>query len=790
MVLDVHVQDPMPIMLNALTFLTGIVLLQQLPLLPDSKWSLLLLGLLPLAIACRRLRPLLLLIIGFLWALFRADLLLSQALPPVLEGQDILLEGRVASIPEIQEHSLRFAFAPQRLVFKGQTWPVPKRVRLSWYQKPPPEFRAGDRWQLMVRLKRPRGFMNPGGFDYEGWLFRQGFRATGYVRPAAANRLIESRWYHHPIDRVRQYLLERITAVLPDSPQRGLILALTLGERSGISPQQWQILERTGTNHLVAISGLHIGLLAGLAYFLGRRLWSLRATNTLALPAPQAAAIGAIISALFYAALASFSIPTQRALIMVSVVMLAVLLKRPVYPSHTLALALLLVLVWDPLAVLAPGFWLSFGAVAVLLLGMAGRQPFPPPNSLGFGAAPHYLRRLWQRWGKAQWVVAIGLTPMLLYQFQRFSLVAPVSNLVAVPWMGLLVVPPLLLGILLLLPFPFLGTVLINSAAHLLALLWGFLAWWAALPIAQWQQYGPPLWALPPALIGSLLLLAPRGLPGRWLGLVALLPLFLTPPPRPPHGTLWFTLLDVGQGLAAVARTRHHTLVFDAGPRYSGRFNAGEAVVVPFLRSQNIGHIDTLVVSHGDNDHFGGVADLLRHIPAQQILTSVPERIPWTGATPCRRGQQWRWDGVEFQILYPQSLLGRGNNHSCVLRIAGKAQRILIAADIERPAERALLTLDPKELLATILVVPHHGSLTSSSPGFVAAVKPKHALFATGYRNRWNFPRPIIVQRYLMHGARVWDTARHGAITFHPGEQPLAKPETFRQSNRRYWTGK
>jgi competence protein ComEC len=730
----------------------------------------------------------LLIAIGFLWALFRADLLLSQELPLALEGQDLLLDGTVVSIPNIQDHSLRFVFAPERLLFKGQVRDFPKRIRLSWYQDPPSRLKVGDRWQLTVRLKRPRGFMNPGGFDYEGWLFRQGFRATGYVRSAAANHFIESHWYYYPVDRARQYLLERINTALPESPQRGLIQALTLGKESDITPQQWQVLERTGTIHLVSISGLHISLLAGMAYFLGRRLWSLRAANILALPAHQAAAIGAIISALCYAALAGFSIPTQRALIMVGLVMLAVLVKRPIHTSHALALALLLVLAWDPLSVLASGFWLSFGAVAMLIMGIAEFRPSPRPEAISLGTISCYIGRFWRQWGKAQWIVAIGLAPLLLYQFQRLSLVAPLTNLVAIPWVEFLVVPLLLLGTLFLIPLPLVGTALISFADHLLALLWGFLTWCANLPIAQWEQHSPPLWALFSAIFGSLLVLAPRGLPGRWLGMVALLPLFLLPQTRPAYGALWFTLLDVGQGLAAVARTRYHTLVFDAGPRYSTRFNTGEAVVAPFLRSQGIDYIDILVVSHGDNDHLGGVKGLLRHMPTKQILTSVPEQLSWAQPKPCARGQHWRWDGIDFRILHPQSAIGHGNNHSCVLLITSGEQRILIAADIERPAEQTLLTINAHELSAAILVAPHHGSLTSSSPAFVAAVNPEHVLFSVGYRNRWGFPKTTVVERYLSHGAKGWDTAHYGAITFHLGQGPLGEPETFRQYNRHYWT--
>lgn len=775
--------------LNSLSFLTGIVFLQQFSLLPDSKWSLLLLGLIPLALAYKRLRPLSLIAIGFLWALLRADLLLSQELPSVLEGQDIVLNGMIASIPDIREHSLRFVFAPERLSFKGQLWDVPRRIRLSWYQKPPSKLRVGDQWQLVVRLKRPRGFMNPGGFDYEGWLFRQGLRATGYVRAAAANHLIRSRWYDHPIDRARQYLLEQINTVLSKSSQRGLIQALTVGKLGDITPQQWQILQRTGTIHLVSISGLHISLLAGIAYFLGRRLWSLRTANILILPAHRAAAIGALISALGYAALAGFSVPTQRALVMVGLVMLAVLVKRPVHTSRTLALALLLVLIWDPLSVLASGFWLSFGAVAFLVIGMAEFRPSPRPKATpNFSSIFSTIGNLWRRWGKAQWVVAVGLAPLLLYQFQRLSLMAPLTNLMAIPWVEFLIVPLLLLSVLLLILFPPLGVLLIGFADHLLALLWGFLTWCADFPLAQWEHANPPLWILLPAILGGLLTLAPRGLPGRWLGLIALLPLFLLPSRRPAYGTLWFTLLDVGQGLAAVARTRHHTLVFDAGPRYSKRFNTGEAVVAPFLRNQNIDYIDTLVVSHGDNDHLGGVAGLLSHIPAKQVLTSVPEQLSWTQSKRCVRGQHWRWDGVDFEMLYPQSATGHGNNHSCVLRITSGEQHVLVAGDIERPAEQTLVAISAHELSATILVAPHHGSLTSSSPAFIAAVNPKNVLFAVGYRNRWGFPKPAIVQRYLDHGAKTWDTAHYGAITFHLGQGSLKKPETFRQDNHHYWT--
>ncbi len=755
-------------------FLGGILLLQSLPTLPARSWCLLLLLIVPLSFfSGSRWRPLLLAAAGFLWVLWHAGTILATALPMELEGRDVIVEGIVSEIPRRRERGMTLYLDVQSMSLADQAWPVPGLVRLNWYGRVS-RLQAGERWRLRVRLKRPHGFMNPGGFDYEGWLFRQGIRATGYVRQDRDNRRLAAApafsW-----GRLRQVLHDAISRQLAGHPFKGMILALAMGERQDVGAEQWAVLRRTGTSHLMAISGLHIGLVAGLCFLLLRRLWSCSATLSLRLAAPQAAALGALAAALLYAALAGFSIPTQRALIMVALAMMAVFVQCRWRPADVLALALWGVLLLDPLAVMAVGFWLSFTAVAVILFAMGGRAG---PQGRG------------RQWGRLHWVVALGLAPLSLLFFQQQPLLAPLANVLAVPWVSLLVVPLVLLGACLLAVLPALGGSLLALAATLLSWLWPVLEWLAALPLGQWLQ-APPLWAVLAALPGIALLLSPRGLPGRWTGIGWLLPLFLVAPARPPEQTLWFTLLDVGQGLAAVARTRDHVLVYDSGPRFSARFDAGAAVIVPFLRQQGIHHVDTLVLGHGDNDHIGGAASLLKEISVGRVISSVPEKVPWQQAAPCRAGQIWRWNGVAFRILHPLPDGDfQGNDASCVLQISSARRAILLTGDIEYRAEQALVRQYGGQLAAQVLVVPHHGSRTSSSAAFLDAVAPAYGLFPVGYRNRYGFPAAPVLERYRSRGIRLLDSARHGAISFVlDGRAGLSFPAAYRVTARRYWHG-
>ena len=750
----------------------GCLLLQVLPVLPPLA----LLALSPLLLPALRLptpwRTLFLFLsAGFLWALIQAHLLLDARLPASLERQDIWLEGRIASLPARDTRRVRFELEVHaaRLAATDEVIPMVPRVRLSWYGRhgePVP----GERWRLKVRLRRPHGFRNPGSFDYEGWLFRHGIRATGYVRAAPGNRRLsaaEGEW----VQRLRYRIRERLLAVLPERPEAMLLLALVIGDRSGMDDDQWAVLRATGTNHLMAISGLHVGLLAALGFVLGRFLWRFSGRGLLWLPAPRAGALLGLLLATGYAALAGFSVPTRRALIMTAMVMLALWRYRRIRGAQTLGIALLAVLVLDPLAVLDAGFWLSFAAVAFIFYGLSGR---PAP----VGRVRQAMR--------VQWWISLGLLPLLLFLFRQASLISPLANLVAVPVVGTVVVPLALGGTVLALFWPDGGAFLLGLAGEAMGLVMRGLAWMAAWPGVQWSgsQTGPLVAAL--ALTGMLILLMPRGLPGRLAGVVLVLPLLFPFVERPPAGQADFTLLDVGQGLAAVVRTRHHVLLYDAGPRFGDRFEAGGAVVVPFLQAVGRDRIDRLVISHGDSDHRGGAGAVIERLAVADFQASRSLVIAGRPARPCRAGERWEWDGVRFAFLHPDDRASGRNDASCVLAIRAGAHGLLLTGDIERAAERRLVKRFGNDLQADVLVVPHHGSKSSSTSAFLEAVQPRWALFPLGYRNRYGFPDETVLARYRTRGTRIMSTARHGAITVRLGGNSLM-PSTWRHDRRRYW---
>lgn len=758
---------------GTVALLVGILVLQQFPELPARAWCVLLPPLLLAAFLLPSARVPLWVAIGFLWALLFAGTALDRRLPQALEGSDLVAEGSIASVPQQRARSARFDFQITRLLGEGSAVLAPGRVRLSWYGQPPP-LRAGDRWRLTVRMKRPSGFMNPGGFDYERWLFHHDYAATGYVRADPGNRRLGPPAFP-PLDRLRQRIAQGVDQALEGRAQRGTIKALAVGERGDVGPAQWEVLTRTGTSHLLAISGLHIGLVAGLVFLAVRWSWALWPALSSRCPAARVAALSAMVAALGYAALAGFSVPTRRALVMLAVGMGALALQRCVQPSRVLALALAAVLVLQPLSVLEAGFWLSFGAVAVLLYGMTGRVR--PPGT-------------WWRWGRAQWLVALGLLPLTLLFFQRASVIAPLANLVAVPWVSLLVVPAVLGGVVLIGASPTVGGWALSLAERALGLLWQPLAWLAEQPFAQWAQPAPAAWALAFAVLGALLLLAPRGLPGRPLGALLLLPALLVRPFGPPPGTARLCQLDVGQGLAVAVRTHRHVLVYDTGARFSPRFDAGSAVVAPYLRSQGVRRIDRLVLTHGDNDHIGGLQGLMARMEVSDWLAGEPGAVRGVPMRACRAGETWRWDGVRFSVLHPSSTDEglHGNDRSCVLRVDAGGAAALLTGDIQRPAERRLLGRYRRALAADVLVAPHHGSSTSSTPAFVNEVHPRYVLFAVGYRNRYGFPRPRVVERYRALGAQTLDSAQHGAVclTLDP-EQGVRALSSHRQAARRYW---
>jgi competence protein ComEC len=770
------------IRLAVLAFLAGILLVQQLAALPSLAWVWLLPALALVAWRWPRVGlPMLFLLAGILWITWRAGLLLADRLPTELEGVDLRVEGRIADLPVVSERGVRFAFDIEHAWQDDRLVQVPHKVQLSIYNAVP-TLHVGDAWSFGVRLKRPHGYQNPGGFDYEAHLFQLRVRATGYVREHEPYRLIaalgplsDGLWPGYRLDRFRQELSAHIQVLLPENQFSPIITAFANGDDDAIPDDQWQVLTRTGTSHLIAISGMNIGLVAGLVFFLARWLWSLPGVTVLWVPAPMVGACAALLAALGYTALAGFAIPTQRALVMLAIALGSVFLCRRSAPSVLLAAALFIVLLVDPLAVMAPGFWLSFAAVAVILYAVAGTD------------VQGWKERL-IAWGRLQWAIAAGLLPLLLLLFQQVSLSGPFANLVAIPVVEMLVIPATLLGVMgsFFLPdslavWPFL------LAAKGMAVLWPLLEFLTKIEGTQWVQHSPPLWTLAAALVGVLLLLAPRGIPARWLGLLWLLPMFLVRPEPPAAGEARVTLLDVGQGLAVVVQTTDHTLVYDTGARLSARFDAGRVVVVPFLRHEGVRRVDTLIISHGDNDHIGGSASLLAALPVTRVLSSVPERL--SNAEACQNGQTWEWDDVRFTILHPQALTQLvGNNRCCVLRIESRFGKVLLPGDIAAKAEQELLVRAAAQLRADILVAPHHGSKTSSTEAFLDAVRPQVALLPIGYRNRYHHPHPLVEARYRERGILLADSASAGAITLRLGKEDL-QLQRYRETQHRYWQG-
>ncbi len=754
----------------------GTISLAQLPAAPDAVYVAFLPVFILLAWLHTPARPMALFACGFLWALMRAQYLLGAVLPESLEGQTLVVDGKVTGLPSGDPRRLRFDFRISAARRDGRPLGFRGRVRLSWYQDAPLVL-PGEQWQLAVRLKRPRGLVNRGGRDYERWLFQRGFTATGYVLSAAGNRLRGPRGAAG-LNGLRQRIASAIGSYLAGQPSAALVTALAVGDRSTMTRAQWQTLRATGTSHLMAISGLHIGLAAGLAWFVVIRLWSMSGTAVLWLAAPRAAAVAALLAGLAYAGLAGFALPTQRALVMLAVIMAGVIFRRRVAPGASLCLALGAVLILDPLAVLSVGFWLSFGAVAVIVLGMSGRIRT---------ARRARWQRLWWRWGRVQWLVAVGLLPVSIGWFLEYPLIAPLANLVAVPWAGFVLVPLVLAASALLLPFPAIGGVLLDGSRWAADVLWQFLNGLAGLDLILRPSGAPPAWALAAACVGAVLLIAPRGVPGRALGVIWLLPLLLLPVPRPEQGDYWLTLLDVGQGLAAVVRTRTHVLVYDTGPSYAAGFDAGRDVVAPFLRSEGLARVDLLVISHGHDDHAGGARALLAAVPTAEVMTNVGTR--WAQARPCLAGAGWQWDGVDFNVLYPRSGDdARGNDGSCVLQITGPGGRLLLAGDVQAHAEAAMLSRLRQGLRSEVLVVPHHGGRGSSSEAFLDAVRPRMALLPVGYRNRYRFPHPETVRRFAERGVELFDTARDGAITVAiGGQRGVQEPRLERIAGARIW---
>lgn len=769
--------------------------ISNLPPLGYLLMTLLLVGLAACKWTC--LWNLFALVAGFAWLVFNAGFVVQGWLPPELENQHLLVSGRVYDLPQQrhfyaygkQQHVYRFVFNVDcaQLITKKQskyfqqyfaraleekTWAEQhcqsnvKKVLLQWYDSEQ-KITPGQRWLLVIRAKRPHGYANPGGFDYEKWLFQQGIGAVGYVKNKAPNQIIPLSVLHDAdvsvvagfsaalvtakiwINSYRYLISENINRHFANKDYAALVSALVVGDRRYINDHQTEVLQRTGTAHLLAVSGLHIGLLAGVVYFvvsvLIRKIVILQIFSS----TRKIAMLMALLAALIYSALAGFSTPTIRALLMLATFSWYLFTDKEGSVWDGFFWALFWVLIVNPLSVLSSGFWLSFIAVFSILLVMSGRVA---QRAITGGAAstdkavnPYGLQKtgLWQSflpavrqtvfsWVFLQWAVFIGLLPLAIVFFAQLSLIAPAVNLLAIPVFAWLVVPLSLLGGLSLQLLPEVGAFLLSVVENLLNIIWPLFAWASSQALAtQSVEFGPQGFLILPLVLGVMLLLLPKGMPLKWLTVVFMLPLLfaVTPfmqffnsnlPPSKPiytklladtslqNGELNFTVLDVGQGLSAVVQTANHVLVYDAGYR-SSRFNAGEDVILPYLQHKGIQQLDLLLLSHDDNDHTGGAGALLKQLPVSELLASekiiasldrrgeIEAAIPFDSSL-CSKGGGWQWDGVNFYALSllaagnaPQEQPLKDNNQSCVLKIWNENISILLPGDLEKKAEKLLL---------------------------------------------------------------------------------------------------
>ncbi len=778
--------------LASVFFAFGIWILQQQAALPDPVWAWLvvpaiLLPLIPLRSTVQRIAQVVLLAafacaFGYFYGAFIAHLRLADALPDNWQGRNIQVVGVIAELPRQHEHGLGFAFDVEQTLTPGAH--VPAHILLSTYDdKHALPLHAGARWQFSVRLKQPHGTANPNGFDFEAWMLEYRLRASGYVWPNGTNIMLEPmvKSPGYVIERLREDVRERFHQALGDAPYTGVLAALAIGDQNSIPYAQWQVFTRTGVNHLMSISGLHITMLAGLAFALVYASWKRSSRLALALPARKAAAIAGVLVALGYALLSGFSVPAQRTVYMLGTVAAALLLSRNIAPSQLLAAALAIVLLADPWSVMAPGFWLSFGAVGLILYITANRV----------GNA-HWL----VEYGRVQWAMTIGLIPPLLAMFQQVSLVSPLANAFAIPLVSFVVVPLALLGAVI----PLDGILLLAHQA--LAVCMTALEWLDQLPDAVWKQHAPPAWSIVIGMFGVLWCLLPRGFPSRWLGLLLMLPMFLVLPDAPPPGDLRLTVLDVGQGLSVCVQTHGHALLYDAGPAFSGTSDSGNRIIIPALRAQGIMHLDGMILTHNDMDHIGGAGSVLQAIPVDWLASSftVDRQMLHIDTAAmqrrvelrhCMDGQQWAWDDVQFEVLHPSPQSYRqtnisDNDRGCVLRISNGNTHILLAADIEKKSELRLLQLHADKLQASLLLVPHHGSSTSSQTEFVRAVRPQYAIFTVGYRNSFGHPRAEVTQRYRAIGSSLFRSDEDGAVLADISADNISI-EAYRKTHHRYW---
>ena len=734
-------------------FVLAILLVTRLPELPPVAPLFMGLPLALFGLSWKRTLPFSAFFLGLLFVLHKASSGLKAALPEQLQGKDLQVIGRVSNLPGQNDGIVRFRFRIEAIAGCESCWTG--LASISWYNAPV-RVRPGDRFQLNVRLSKPGASLNPGLFDYEGWLFAEGIAATGYVKTSRGFKLLESDDLAVPHHAMRYRIRDAMQGYLKDSPVKGLLIALSIGETRQISRTAWNALTRTGTNHLLIISGLHVGLVAGMIFrLLGFTSLSVRWVGWITM----------LLTA-FYAGLAGFGLPVQRALIMTSVVLFAVCIKRKISTLDMFTLSLLGVVLLQPFAVMSIGFWLSFGAVFALLYAFTGRLR-DDQRSPALGVLFAMIR--------TQWIVTIAMFPLLLHLLFQVSLVSFLVNLVAIPWISFLVIPWLLLFVAAMPLSTVISATSLSVAEFFLSILWQGIEWMADKDWMFHASHGLLPFLI--AMLGILVIFSPRGLVPRWLGWMCFLPLFsLTAALE--KGEMRLTFIDVGQGLSVLLQTRYSALLYDAGPKFGDRFDSGEQIITPLLRKFGVDRLHTLVISHGDNDHAGGMQSILRNLSVARVVSSISG-----SQQDCESDIRWSMDGIRFEIFALQG--GSGNNSSCLLLAYTSGYGVLITGDIEKIAEDRLRERELPEI--HVITVPHHGSRTSSSPGFINHLLPQLAIVSAGFRNRFHHPNAAVLRRYQKRHVKVLNTAEEGAITVWLGENGIVRIERSRSVARRFW---
>ncbi|MCV2358956.1 DNA internalization-related competence protein ComEC/Rec2 [Paucibacter sp. TC2R-5] len=727
-------------------------------------------------------------LLAFAQAAWRAELRLGELLPEAWEGRDVLVQGRVSNLPSATQGMFgapgwRFAFEPEQAFagasVKDPPLTLPPRLALAWYaaseDAAPPALRAGERWQLLLRLKRPHGLMNPHAFDFEFWMFEQDLRASGVVRPGGGLRLAAAPWWS--LDALRSDLREALQRRVHEPAHAGILAALSLGDQAAISKRDWALFRLTGVSHLLSVSGLHVTMFAwGMQGLLGW-LWRRSAGLCLRWPAPNVARWGGVAAALAYALFSGWGVPAQRTVwMLITLALLRSLSLRWPWPLCLLISAWVVTLI-DPWAVGQAGFWLSFVAVGLLMAGGAEQAPVQ-------GWRAHLRAGL-----RNQWVATCGLAPLSLLFFQQISLVGLLANVLAIPLVSFVITPLALLGALL----PVAWRLAEWAVQLLMAYLHGLASW----PFAVWMLPVAPAWAQALGLLGGVLLVLPLPLRLRAMGLAMLAPMLWPAPARPPVGEFELLAADIGQGTAVLLLTAEHQLLYDSGPAYGPDADAGQRVLLPLLLASGVSRLDLLMLSHRDSDHTGGAGSLLAGMPVAALSSSLEAAHPLlagsVAARRCAAGQSWVWDGVRFEVLHPvdadYQLTLKSNAMSCVLRVtSASGHSALLTGDLEAPQELALMLRTPAGgLRSEVLLVPHHGSKTSSTEAFLDAVAPRWALVQAGYRNRFGHPAPAVLARYQARDIEIVSSAACGAWRWRSGPDGVKGGQCQREQFRRYW---